>query len=346
MNRQETDLEIAELCRGLAQLFHAGVSAGDGFGLLSEDEPDPARRQWLASLARRADEGVPLSEVLSESGRFPAYVTGLLAVGERSGRTEEALYALAAYYDHRSRTEEQIRFALTYPSILLLLMLVVIVILLVRVLPVFEQVYASLGGQLTGVAGGLLTLGKLLNAAMPLLCLLLAAALAFLAAFFYWDGFRARLLRLWRVRRGDRGVSRRMNDARFAQSLSLGLRSGLSMEEALKMTAGLTDVPAAAERCEDCCRRLESGEELFPALRASAVLPLSACRLLSLGVRSGNADAVMEEIAIRLSQDADAALERQTARIEPALVLFTSLLVGVILLSVMLPLMHIMAAIG
>ena len=77
-----------------------------------------------------------------------------------------------------------------------------------------------------------------------------------------------------------------------------------------------------------------------------ALLPFTACRLLALGVRGGASDTVMAEIAARLSRDSDDALERQTARIEPALVLATSLLVGAILLTVMLPLTHIMAAIG
>ena len=76
------------------------------------------------------------------------------------------------------------------------------------------------------------------------------------------------------------------------------------------------------------------------------MLPASICRLLILGVRSGTSDAVMEDISRRLSSEANQALEKKVAQVEPTLVLVTSLLVGAILLSVMLPLMNIMAAIG
>ena len=119
------------------------------------------------------------------------------------------------------------------------------------------------------------------------------------------------------------------------------------LEEAVEQCAALLgDVPAAAERCKCCVERLKDGGDLAESLRESGVLPPAACRMLTLGLRSGNGDEVMEDIARRLSDDADQALERRVAQVEPALVLATSLLVGTILLSVMLPLMNIMTAIG
>jgi type IV pilus assembly protein PilC len=241
----------------------------------------------------------------------------------------------------------RIRAALTYPCVLLLLMLMVIVVLLSRVLPVFDDVYASLGGQLTGIAGGLLALGRWLDAAMPVLCAVLAVVVALVLAFSLSDAFRDRLLCLWRRKHGHKGVSGRLTQAHFAQALTMGLYSGLPLEEAVELCAALLeDVPIAADRCRDCARRLVEGGELAETLQTSEMLPASACRLLTLGMRSGSGDAVMEDIARRLSDDADQALERRVAQVEPTLVLATSLLVGAILLSVMLPLMNIMTAIG
>lgn len=344
--KQATYLEIASLCRELALLLHAGVRAGDGLALLAEEEPEAQRRKQLEEMARQVDDGASLGEALAGQGLFPAYVTGLVTVGERSGRTEEALNALSVYYEQRDQLDRQVRSALLYPSVLLVLMLVVIVVLLAKVLPVFDQVYASLGGELTGVAGGLLTLGRALDAAMPVLCAVLGVVVIFLAVFsLRW--VPGRLLAFWQRRFGDRGVSRRLNDARFAQAMAMGLQSGLPMEEALELAAGLlSQTPAAAERCRSCKAQLQRGEELSGAMRESGVLPPAACRLLALGVRGGTADTVMEEIARRLAREGNDALSRKVAQVEPALVLVTSLLVGAILLSVMLPLMNIMAAIG
>jgi len=342
-----SNMEISNLCRELSLLLHAGVQPGDGLTLLAQEESDGSVKQLLTELANATDLGSPLSTAFRESGRFPLYVTGLLEAGECTGRTEETLQALSQYYDQQDQTDRQIRHALTYPVILLLLMLVVIVILLSRVLPVFNDVYTSLGGRLSGLAGGLLTLGKVLDTAMPLLCAALAIILLLLAAFSMSAAFRGRVLSFWRSRWGDQGITRKLNDAHFAQALSMGLRSGLPTEEAVDLGAALLkDIPSAAARCHQCRSMLEQGSDLAEALRATGTLPAPSCRLLALGLRGGSGDAVMEEISHRLSMEADMALEHRVAQIEPALVLITSLLVGAILLSVMLPLMHIMTAIG
>lgn len=342
-----THLETADLCRELALLLHAGVRLDDGLYLMAEEEPNGARKALLAGLAGRVEQGAFLHEAFAEAGCFPVYLTGLLQVGERVGRTEGALGALCHYYEERDAMDRRVRSALTYPALLLLVMLAVIVVLLSRVLPVFNEIYASLGGSLTGVAGGLLLLGQALDRAMPVLCAVLAAALLFLAAFSLHGGFRARALGWWRGRFGDRGVSRRMNDAHFAEALAMGYRSGLPLEEAVELAAQLVrDVPGAAARCADCRERLLQGEELSHALGGTGLMSAANCRLLTLGLRGGTADSVLEQIARRMSEEAELSLESKVAKVEPALVLVTSLLVGAILLSVMLPLMNIMTAVG
>ena len=335
--------ELSSLCLELSLLLRAGVSAGDALSLLAEEDGGGT----LSDMARQVDEGATLSAAMRSSGRFPVYMCGLVEVGERSGKTEEALSSLSTYYEERLRMDRRVRSALLYPAVMLGLMLVVIGVLLVQVLPIFDDVYASLGGRLTGVAGGLLALGRVLDKAMPVLLALLAAAAVFCALFAAVEPFRARVLALWRGSRGDKGVSRKLNNARVAQAMAMGMASGLPMEEAVELAAGLmADVPAAKERCLGCREQLDQGKNLSAAMRESGLLPAGQCRLLELGARSGAGDTAMEKIARDLSEESQAALEDRISRVEPALVLVCSILVGLILLSVMLPLMNIMAAIG
>ncbi len=342
-----TNDEISDICMGLSMLLHAGVGAGDGLSLLAEEEQDEFCKDILLQMAKRVDDGTSLAEAFRDSNRFPDYVCGLVDMGENAGRTEEALSALARHYEDRSRLSRQIRSALLYPAILLVIMLAVIGILLVRVLPVFNDVYAYLGGSLTGIAGGLLRFGQALDSAMPVLCVVLGVVVLFVVLFAALPAFRDKVTGFWHKKMGDRGVSRKINMARFAQSLSMGLSSGLPLEEALSMAASLLEsVPSAKARCLDCLKRLENGEAMAESMKISGVLPQSECRLLELGLRSGTGDTAMEQIARRLTEDSEIALEELVGRVEPALVMVTSILVGLILLSVMLPLMNIMAAIG
>jgi len=342
-----TNEEISGLCLSLSMLLHAGVGAGDGLFLLAEDEERPVEKEVLTELAAMADRGMTLSETFRESGVFPSYVPGLVYAGEMTGRLEESLAALAAYYEDRMRMERQIRQALLYPSMLLLVMLAVIVVLLVKVLPVFDAVYGQLGSSLTGIAGGLLSLGVFLERMMPLLLGLLILASAGLLLFSASSSVRSKILLFWRCHFGGRGISEKMNTARIAQVLSMGLGSGLPIESAMELAASLMeDIPSAKERCQACAAALSQGAPLHRALRQHGVLPQAECRLLEVGMKGGLGDSAMEGISRRLMEESEEALQKKVGQVEPALVMFTSVLVGLILLSVMLPLVHIMSAIG
>ena len=342
-----TTLMIADLCKQLALLLRAGVPTGDALYLLAEEETSDEYRALLTQIAGQVENGSFLSSAFADTNAFPVYVTGLLRVGEETGRTEETLLSLSQYYEEQDALFGRLRSALTYPAILLLLMLIVIVVLLTRVLPVFDEVYASLGGHLTGLAGGLLTLGGFLNAVMPFLCVLLVLIPALAAAISLSDSLRSKLLTFWQLHLGHKGLSRKINDARFAQALTMTLGSGLPLEEGVAMAASLlAKDPHAAKRCEDCLTRLTAGQDPAASLCASGLLPASSCKMLALGLRAGTGDVTMSEIANRLSDEARDTLERKVSMIEPALVIVTSLMVGAILLSVMLPLMNIMKAIG
>lgn len=342
-----SNLEITDLCRELALLLHSGIGAGDSLYLMVQEEKDPRFRDLLTTMAKAMDSGDYLHQAFEKSGCFPVYITGLLRVGEEVGRTEETLNALAVYYENREKLRRQIVSSLTYPAILLLLMLVVIIVLLSQVLPVFNEIYMSLGSQLTGVAGGLLILGQFLNQVMPVLCGILMFALAGTSLLYLRRDLRSKATAFWRRKWGDRGIAKKMNNARFSQALSLGFSSGMVLEDAVEMAAGLlSEIPGALLRCQNCRDQLLQGADLAAALGENELLSPSACRLLTLGMRSGTGDGIMETIAQRMQDEAQEALESAVGKIEPALVLVTSGLVGVILLSVMLPLMNIMTAIG
>ena len=186
-----------------------------------------------------------------------------------------------------------------------------------------SQMVAAIGG-FAAVLAALVLIGFLFTAVGPL---------------------RRSLVSFWQRGHGDRGVSRKLNNARLAQAMAMGMASGLPVEEAVALSAGLME-GGAKKRCESCQKRLESGESLGDALKKSGLLPARQSRLLELGQRSGAGDASMEKIARDLGEEGEAALAALVSRVEPALVLVCSVLVGLILLSVMLPLMHIMSAIG
>lgn len=336
--------QVYTFCVALEHLIHAGIGLGDAFVLLSADEQEPILRQMLKEMGRQADAGASLAQVIRQAGCFPAYVCTLVEVGERVGKTEQTLEALGKYYEGRDRMDRRVRSALLYPAILMLVLLAVAVILLVWVLPVFNDVYAQLGSSLTGVAASLLNLGSMLRKGMPVLCLILAVVAVILAI----SPVRKGVASLWNRIAGDRGVQRKILSARFVQALSMAITSGMTVQEAVLLASALAqgETPAFGERCRKCLSAVERGETLSKALLQGDFLQAADRRLLDAGNRSGKSEDVLQQIAQRLSEQSEEELERRAGYVEPILVAVACLLIGAVLLSVMLPLMQIMTAIG
>lgn len=339
-----TNEEIGTLCSALAHLTHAGIGTADALYLLAEDEQNAAYRQLLSQMARLADDGASLAAAFQRSEHFPGYVCTLLEVADRVGKTESALTALASYYESRAQMNHRLQTSLLYPSVLLVVLFAVIGILLIWVLPIFNDVYAQLGSRLTGLAGGLLTLGTVLRRILPVFGIVLAAVCIACCV----RPVRHKLKKLWQQYFGDRGAFRAINSARFVQALSMALSSGMPAQEAACLAASLSDgtAPGFRKRCNGCLSALDAGASLSQALLDGGFLSVSDRRLLDAGRRSGSEDVVLIGIAQRMTQQSEELLERTVGRLEPALVTVACVLIGIVLLSVMLPLVNIMAAIG
>lgn len=337
-----TDEQTAQVCRGFALLLHAGIQISESAYLLAREQ----EKDLFTAMGEQLDRGERLSGAMENSGMFPAFAVGLVRVGEQTGRLEEALSSLAAFYEERHRTRRQIRGALMYPCVILGLLLVVIGVLLVQVLPVFDGVYRSMGSRLTGIGAGLLYFGQGLKDALPVLLVLLCILALSGSVYSFSPSFRSRTDALLRRRFGDRGIAAKFNNARFARGLAMGLGSGLALEEAAELSRNVLEAPGALARCDQCIQALSLGAPLTEALGGAKLLSAADCRMLAAGERSGSSDRVMEAAADRMMEEAREALDTAVSRIEPAMVLVCSILVGTVLLAVMLPLMNILSAIG
>lgn len=334
--------QISMLTMSLAHLHHAGVPAADALYLLAEDAVDQKDRAILTGMANNADEGMSLAACFQAAGAFPGYLCTLLAVGESVGKTEQTLTRLSRYYQGQARLRRQLKSALIYPGVLLAILLAVLTVLLVWVMPVFDGVYAQLGGELTAMAAFLQKAGQTLGKALPWIGGVTAAVLLLLLI----PVFRRNLMKLWKKYWGDRGVWKRVNNARFMQVLSLGITSGMTEQEAVEMAEKMADTQAFQKRCEHCRDRLSEGESLPDILGEGHILEAGEKRLLEAGIRSGQSEKVMTELSDRLLEKSEEAVEGMAAKAEPTVIIITCILIGAVLLSVMLPLLNIMNTIG
>ena len=341
-----TNDEIAEICSEISYLLHAGISVSGALSSLAEDAEASPLASVISGMAEKASSGADLSEVFKESGVFPDYVCDMLSVGERSGKTEETLNSISEECRSRASLDRQLKSALLYPAILMFIMLAVIAVLLIKVLPIFNEVYANLGSGLTGVAGALLSAGQFLAKYGIIFGIIIGIFVLFLALFSLLPSFRENVLTWWWNKRGDRGIGGKINSAHFAQALSLAISSGMQPEDAISSAAKLLgDSVSVKEKSEKCLSLLAVGASYADALRDSGLLPASKCRQLDAAIKGGSQDTAIAEIANRLNDEASNALSESISRVEPVMVTVSSLLIGLILLTVMLPLVSIMSAV-
>lgn len=338
--------DIARICRALALLLHAGINPADGIYLISRDAQSPLTEQ-LERIAGELDRGIPLSDALAQSGMFPEYAWRMVRTGEKTGRLEDALNALGDYYEQRHQLHRQVRSAVTYPAMVLLLMLLVLGVLLVKVIPVFDRVYNSLGSQLSGLSAGLLYLGQGLDRILPVLFIVVLCIVVTALVVWFSPKLQSTIKKYLYARFGDRGIARKFNNAHFASALAMGLGSGMDMDTCLELALDLLGyAPGVAKRCATCIQSIKAGTSVRDAMEKSELLPPKQCQMLSIGIISGTSDNVMAAIAQTMQEDAQESLSNTIAKIEPTMVLLCALFVGLILLSVMLPLLDILSTLG
>ena len=336
--------EIENVCESLSMLLHSGISASDGLFIISEEAD---KKELLLSMKDMLDGGKSLSDAMESSGVFPVYVCRMTKVGEESGHLEDVLHSMAQYYRERRLITRQVRDTLTYPVILCVVMLLVVALLVVRVLPIFDEVYRSLGSSLDGAAGALLHLAEDYPIAMIAIGAVIALIFILALLVLTFPSLSAAFIAFYAKVRGDRGAVKQFADAHFVRVLELGLSSGMTADRTLKMGEELFEKGSAAQkRCEKCREKAENGADLSKALEESGILSPLDSRLLSVGMKNGNGDAVMKKIALSLMEKAEYNLKKRISLIEPAIVLTMSLIIGFVLLSVMLPLADIMSMMG
>ena len=344
---QFSNSDTSALCYSMKYMMHAGISGADSLTLIAEDEKRSAYKEKLLKMAEQADTGVELSTVFKDAGCFDNYVCEMVETGERTGRLEESLESVAVSCEKQANMAKQMRSALVYPCILLLIMLVVIAVVLIYVMPVFDQVYSQLGSGLTGIAAGLLNVGSALKSISPVLIVIFGIAVVFLALFSGVSSFRAKVLDLLWNSGKEGSVSDKINTANFARGLAMAMGSGMDIEEAIKVASKLPDNNSREKkRVEECLKLLNEGKTISEALKGSKLLPASECRMLDAGVRGGSGDRAMEQIADRLQDESEDAVSASVSKVEPTIVIISSVLTGLILLSVMIPLINIMSAIS
>lgn len=335
--------DLAAFFESLTMLLQAGVPANECPDIIASDMESGR----LAEVSRQVSEALAggeifvLSEAMEKNGMFPSYAIEMTRLGEESGRMETTAEQLGEYYRRQDSLRQSIRSAISGPVLLMVMMSIVLIFLITFVLPVFENVFASLGlASSTGMGGAFLTA----RVAMVVVGVLLAAVLVVLVLYLT-PGGRVRLAGLAESLPFTKRIHYAISAGRFTGGLAMLLASGIPSGEAIDKAALLVENKGIAKNLPAARAEVDAGEDLGKALVNNTVLGGFEAKILLSASRAGQTESAMRNLSAVYSEEADNSIDRLLGMIEPALVGILSVAIGVILLSVMLPLTSILTAI-
>ncbi|MDR1015194.1 MAG: type II secretion system F family protein [Coriobacteriales bacterium] len=331
--------ELSLLFSNLELVYRSGLTPAEGFDILGQSARDAASKDWLGRLHDSSVSGLPLTESFERAGGVPAYALSLLRIGEETGRLEDTCRSLREYYDRRDELAQALRAALVYPSTMALMVFAVVVILLTQAMPVFDQVFSQLGFELTGIAAGLLDAGRALRSSALLLSGLLAALVVAVLVVRAAPPGRRLLHALYEHAPFTRGISFKMALQHFCVAMATMLGSGLGADAALGLVLPLVGDARAREKVRQVRRGVDAGGGLRATLEESGLFTPEEMSVLAIGFRTGSDAQAFDQVGASLAATTERRLGRLVGAIEPALVGVMCVLVGIILLSVMLPLL-------
>ena len=338
--------DISLFCSQTALILKAAIPMQDGMAAIQENIDSLEGKQLLKEIENSIAENGSLYTALSKTGAFPSYMVNMVNIGEKSGKLDNVMEALALYYDREDTLKKRVKSAVLYPFILILMMAAVIAILVIKVLPIFNQVFQDLGSDVSTSSAAVMSvgiaIGKYAFVVILVLAVLVVVGIIFAKTKKGAEVFTD-LLSSFAV---TRKLSGKIAAARFASVMSMLISSGYDTSEALDLVPKVMNNKTVISKIEKCKAGISAGSSFAQAITDAHMFPGIYSSMIHIGAKTGNLDTVMEKLAGLYDEDVDTSINNAVSVIEPVMVGVLSVIIGSILLSVMLPLMGIMSSIG
>jgi type IV pilus assembly protein PilC len=332
--------------RQLSTMIDAGLPLIQGVEILANQEPNKTFQKILNQIKTDVESGSTFADALKKHPKvFDNLYTNLVAAGELGGVLDIVLQRLAAYIEKNEKLKRKVKGALVYPSTILVIAVVVVLVMLVFVIPVFQDMFSSLGGQLPALTQGVVDLSAFLRRN----CLfLIGAAVAV--------GFV-----LSRVKATDKGgyffdklflklpifglLIRKVAVARFSRTLGTMISSGVPILDGLDIVARTSGNRIVEEAIMITKMSISEGKTIAEPLSKSGVFPSMVCQMVAVGESTGALDSMLVKIADFYDEEVDAAVDALTSLIEPMMMIFLGGTVGTMLAAMYLPIFKMAGAI-
>jgi type IV pilus assembly protein PilC len=320
-------------------MMKAGVPLVQSFEIVAEGLDNPAMRDVVLGIKGEVEGGNTFTGALR---KYPEYFDrlfcSLVESGEQSGALEIMLERVATYKEKSEVLKQKIKKAMKYPMTVVVVAIIVTIILMVKVVPVFQDLFTSFGAQLPAFTQMVVNMSKWMQEYWFILIIGIGVAVyGFLEAKKRSQKFRDSLdkLSLKLPIFGD--LVYKAIIARYSRTLATTFAAGVPLIDALESTAGATNnivYETAVMKIRD---DVATGQQLQFAMRAANIFPAMAIQMVAIGEESGSLDAMLDKVASYYENEVDNAVDGLTAMMEPLIMAVLGVLVGGLVIAMYLP---------
>lgn len=330
--------DLVVFTRQLATMLEAGLAMVQSLQALAEQTTNKAMRDAIKDITARVEGGDSFSEALVKHPKvFNKLYVCMVGAGERGGMLAEILARLATYLENTARLRKKVKSAMMYPVGVTLVALGITVFLLVKVVPVFGEIYSGFGSKLPGPTQTLIDFSAWLQKWIYLI--VPALGMAVYAWFMwiktpkgleFWDKYRIRLPMFGHI-------AHKICLARFARTLASMVRSGVPILEVLTIVANTCGNVIMEKAIKSASADIERGEGMAQAIQKHPIFPSMVIRMMTAGEQTGKVDQMLERVADFYDEEVETILSGLTSLIEPLLIVFLGTTVGGIAVCMFLP---------
>ena len=326
----------------MGMMISSGVPVLQAVTMMIDESEGGEEKELLQQMEEEIGLTGSIANAVKKVGVFPDYFTDMVQMGEQTGKSDTVFENLARHYQREISIKSAIRSAVTYPLMMVAMMLVIIIVLVTEIMPIFDKVFKQLGGKMDGISAGFLAVGSFMkNYGVVILAVLLVVVVVSIIVVKTKKG-KSKLGIAYKFKT-IRSIYTKIATSRFASAMAMTLSSGMDVMQALDVSSKIVDAPDFEEKVEKCKDSFAETMDIGKAFSSAGIFGGLYGRMAILGAKTGNMESVLEKVAQTYQEQADEEINDMIAVVEPTLVIVLSVIVGLILLSVMLPLLNIMS---
>jgi type IV pilus assembly protein PilC len=338
----------AVFSRQFAALVNAGVAIVRSLGVLSEQCSNPKLKKALVAISDDVQQGMNLSEAMRKHPDcFDNLYVSMVQAGEVGGVLDEVMNRLSKLLEDVARLQNQIKAALTYPVAVGILAVLIFIGMTVFLIPIFADIFIQLGTELPALTKFMLWISGILRSWRVLIPIVVFIAGGFAYRQYYKTPVGRETIDRLSLKMplfGD--LIQKSAVARFSRTFGSLTRSGVPILTALEIVRDTAGNQVIANAVDASRKEIQQGGMISLALQKENVFPIMAIQMISIGEETGELDQMLMKVADFYEDEVEQAVKAITSIIEPIMIVVLGGMVGLILVSMYLPMFKVFETLG